>query len=78
MRDTNMDYISAQEAADKWGVSARWVQSYAMKGRIDGVIRFGRSWMIPKDTEKPKDARITTGEWIGYWRKDKNIEGDES
>ena len=49
-----------------------------MKGRIDGVIRFGRSWMIPKDTEKPKDARITTGEWIGYWRKDKNIEGDEA
>ena len=71
-----MDYLSAQQAAEKWGVSARWVQSYAQKGRIDGAIRFGRNWMIPKDTEKPKDSRITTGKWVGYWRKRK--EEDEN
>ena len=72
-----MDYLSAQQAAEKWGVSARWVQAYAKKGRIDGVVRFGNSWMIPKDAEKPKDARITTGKWIGYWRKDKDSKGEE-
>ena len=72
-----MDYISAQEAAEKWGVSARWVQAYAKNDRIKGAIRFGNAWMIPKGADKPKDGRITTGEWIGYYRKDKNDKGDE-
>ena len=53
-----MDYITAQQAADKWGVSLRWVQTYLKNNRIDGAIRFGRAWMIPKNTEKPSDARI--------------------
>jgi hypothetical protein len=53
-----MDYITAQQAADKWGVSLRWVQSYLTHGRINGAVRFGRAWMIPKDAEKPIDARV--------------------
>jgi excisionase family DNA binding protein len=53
-----MDYMTAQQAAEKWGVSLRWVQTYLKNGRIDGAIRFGRAWMIPKDTEKPVDGRL--------------------
>ena len=52
-----MDYITAQQAADKWGVSLRWVQTYLKGGRIDGAIRFGHAWMIPKETIKPVDNR---------------------
>ena len=53
-----MDYITARQAAEKWGVSLRWVQVYLKDGRIDGAIRFGRDWMIPKDAKKPVDGRL--------------------
>jgi hypothetical protein len=53
-----MDYMTAQQAAEKWGVSLRWVQTYLKNERIDGAIRFGWAWMIPKDTEKPVDGRL--------------------
>ncbi len=52
-----MDYISAAEAAEKWGVSLRQVQRLLADGRILGVKKYGRSWMIPADAEKPADPR---------------------
>ncbi len=52
-----MDYISVREAAERWGVSERWVQKFCVEDRIPNVQRFGRSWMIPKDAERPNDLR---------------------
>ena len=59
-----MDYITVMEAATKWGISRRRVQKLCDEKRIDGVLRFGQSYMIPKDTEKPADARIKSGKYI--------------
>ena len=39
-----MEYITAQEAARKWGISVRLVQKYCAGGRIRGVVKFGQSW----------------------------------
>ena len=50
-------FISAREASYKWGVSERRVHQYCQAGRIPGVTRFGRSWVIPADAEKPADPR---------------------
>ncbi|EFE12866.1 helix-turn-helix domain-containing protein [Clostridium sp. M62/1] len=52
-----MDYISVKDAAIKWNISERRVQKLCESGRIEGVLRFGRSWMIPKGEEKPADKR---------------------
>ncbi len=52
-----LDDISVQQASKKWRISKRRIQKLCEENRIDGVIRFGRSWAIPKDTEKPVDAR---------------------
>ena len=52
-----MDYITAKQAAKKWDISLRWVQTYLKDGRIEGAIRFGRAWMIPTNTKKPCDGR---------------------
>ena len=52
-----LDYISVQQAADKWGISKRRIQKLCEENRIDGVVRFGYAWAIPKDAEKPADAR---------------------
>lgn len=52
------EYMSVQEAAKKWGISERRVQVLCKESRIDGIIRFGKSWAIPKDTPKPLDTRF--------------------
>lgn len=52
-----LDYISVREVAEKWGISERRVQKLCEEKRIEGVMRFGHSWMIPKDAEKPNDLR---------------------
>lgn len=52
-----MDYITAQEAADKWGITRRRVQILCVDGRIEGAIKKANLWLIPKDTEKPADGR---------------------
>ena len=52
-----MDYITAREAAEKWGVSERRINQYCAEGRIPGAERFGGAWAIPADAEKPGDPR---------------------
>lgn len=52
-----MDYISIAEAAEKWGITPRRVQVLCAQGRVFGAGRVGRTWAIPKDAEKPSDAR---------------------
>ena len=59
-----MDYMTAPEAAAKWNITRRRVQKLCEENRIDGVLRFGKSYMIPKDTIKPADARIKSGKYI--------------
>lgn len=54
-----MEYISAPEAAEKWGVSERRVQKLCQDDRIPGVARISRMWLIPKGAEKPADGRHT-------------------
>lgn len=51
------NYMTAQEAAEKWNVSLRWVQWLCKENRIDGIINVNRVWLIPKDAKKPADAR---------------------
>lgn len=52
-----LEYISAPEAAKKWGISERRVQKLCEENRISGVSKIGYMWLIPKEAEKPADAR---------------------
>lgn len=52
-----MEYLSAAEISNKWGVSARQVQRLLAGGRIPGAKKCGRVWMIPENAEKPPDPR---------------------
>ena len=54
-----MEYITVAQAAEQWGISDRRVRILCQQGKIDGVIRKGRAWMIPADAEKPIDGRTT-------------------
>ena len=53
-----LEYVTAQQTAEKWNISLRWIQTYLKNGQIDGAIRFGHAWMSPKDTKKPTDAKV--------------------
>ncbi|GHU87244.1 transposase [Clostridia bacterium] len=53
-----MDYITPKQAAEKWGITLRQVQTLCADGKIIGVERLGeRTWVIPKDAPKPLDGR---------------------
>ena len=53
-----MDFISVKQASEKWGISQRRIQKLCEDNRIEGVSKFGRSWLIPKTAKKPSDKRF--------------------
>lgn len=63
------NYISVAEASEKWGLSPRRVYTLCAEGRIPGATHFVRVWAIPTDAQKPADARIKHGKYIGFSEK---------
>lgn len=59
-----MEYITIKEAAQKWNLSVRRVQTICLEGLVSGAMKFGHSWAIPKDAERPTDKRIKSGKYI--------------
>lgn len=54
-----MEFMSAREAADRWGISQRRVAVLCSENRIDNATMVGNMWIIPATAEKPIDARST-------------------
>jgi hypothetical protein len=46
-------YMTTKEAAEKWNLSVRQVQNHCKLGRIKGVERVGKAYLIPITTQKP-------------------------
>lgn len=59
-----MEYMNVKEAAEKWGLTDRRVRILCEQERINGVIKKGRSYLIPADTEKPIDGRKLRGKAV--------------
>jgi excisionase family DNA binding protein len=59
-----MQYITVKQASQRWGISDRRVRLLCAEGRIEGVVRKGRSYLIPADTLKPIDGRSLRGKEI--------------
>lgn len=58
MEIKTMEFMTVKQAAEKWGLSERRLQTICNEGMIPGVVKFGRAWAIPMDAEKPIDKRI--------------------
>lgn len=56
-RRRDMEYLTTLEMSEKWGISARRIALLCEQERIEGVIKKGKTWLIPKDAEKPEDKR---------------------
>ncbi|MDD3193168.1 MAG: helix-turn-helix domain-containing protein [Oscillospiraceae bacterium] len=66
-----MEIMTTKQASKLWGVTSRRVSEMCRDGRIEGAYKIGTAWVMPADTMKPKDERVTTGKWVGYKRRDK-------
>lgn len=51
------EYMSVKETAEKWGVSGQRVRLLCLQGRVEGVERLGKAYMIPKNALKPKKQK---------------------
>ena len=63
-------YLKISEVSEKWGIKERRINTLCLEGRIEGVIKFGNTWAIPENDEKPKDERIRTGKYVKNKEKD--------
>lgn len=52
-----MKYITTAQAAEKWNLSQRRVSLLCSQGRIANCMKYGKTWLIPQNCEKPDDAR---------------------
>ena len=52
-----MNYLSIRQTSEKWGISARRIALLCEQERIEGVIKKGKTWLIPEDAKKPADKR---------------------
>ena len=57
-------YMKISDAAKKWGIGERRINTLCLEGRIEGAVKFGNTWAIPDTAERPKDERIKTGKYI--------------
>lgn len=55
-------YVTVSQIAKKWEVTERYVQILCKQGRVDGVVKFGNSWAIPENAEKPKNYKAVLKE----------------
>lgn len=59
-----MEYMTTVEMSEIWNISSRRIGVLCAEGRIEGAVKKGKTWLIPFDTEKPADKRITSGKYI--------------
>jgi len=52
-----LDYFTAKQAAEKWGITANRITILCKGGKIPGAMQIGSQWMIPNGTKKPADGR---------------------
>jgi excisionase family DNA binding protein len=56
-QDMELNLMSSKQAAEKWGITDRQIQTLCSQGKIIGATKLGRAWLIPKDAPKPLDGR---------------------
>jgi len=63
-----MAYMSVKQAAGDWSLSERRVRVLCREGKIEGVIKKGRVYLIPESALRPADGRTLRGTIIprGY------------
>lgn len=59
-----MEYFTTVEMSEVWNISSRRIGVLCAEGRIEGVIKKGKTWLIPADSKKPADGRYKDNKCI--------------
>jgi len=59
--EANMDFLTTKEMSKIWKISARRISLLCSEGRVEGAVKKGKTWLIPKDAKKPEDPRRVKG-----------------
>ena len=54
---------SSEQMVIEWGISKRTINDQCNKGKIPGVDKEGRKWLIPDDAVRPVDGRVSSGKY---------------
>lgn len=57
-------YLKISEVSEKWEIKERRINTLCLEGRIEGAVKFGNTWAIPENAEKPKDERVKSGKYV--------------
>ena len=71
-----MDILIIKEASALWGISERRITALCNAGRIAGAVKTAGVWLLPKNAEKPADARIKSGRYKN-WRKTQDMKSND-
>ncbi|MCL1918311.1 MAG: Fic family protein [Peptococcaceae bacterium] len=76
-----MEYMSVKQASERWGLSDRRARVLCEKGKIEGVVKIGRSYLIPASAIKPVDGRTLRGkvveqEYMGVFSRIDALKGE--
>ena len=63
-------YLTVNETAEKWGLTPRRIRAMCSSNMIEGATKIGKEWVIPSNAVRPKDGRVTSGEYMN-WRNQK-------
>ena len=54
---------TCKQIAEEWGISSNAVNSMCNRGVLPGAEKINGVWLIPDDTERPKDGRVSSGKY---------------
>ena len=52
-----MDFLTTKEISEMWKISTRRISLLCSQGRVEGAVKKGKTWLIPKNAKKPEDPR---------------------
>ena len=62
-----MEYTTSAKLSKLWEISPRQISKLCAFGKINGVIKVGKTWNIPIDAKRPQDGRVTSKKYFD-WR----------
>lgn len=66
-----MEYLSASQFAEKFGISDRTARNLCATGRIEGAFLTGKTWNIPADAELPQKGKKKISPLLARFREEK-------
>lgn len=54
---SDFSYLTTKQMSEKWSISKRRIALLCAEGRIPGVLKVGKTWLIPRYIMKPRDLR---------------------